>query len=190
MRVKICGITTIPDALAAEKMGAGAVGVVVCSESPRNVPLARAEEIFSALGPLVTTVCVTHTKDPAVLDGIAAISPDAIQCSHPFPRPRKVSVKFFRAVAPGEPIPSDVDAIVVDASHGTGRRFDPAFAKSVIKASKRPVFLAGGLTPDNVTLAVRDLHPYAVDVASGVERAPGVKDHRKMQEFLNACRDL
>ena len=190
MRVKICGITNIPDARAAEEMGAEAVGVVVCSESPRSVPLARAEEIFSALGPLVTTVCVTHTADPVVLDEIVAISPDAVQCSHPFPRPREGRVKFFRAIAPGEPVPADVDAIVVDASHGTGRRFDPSFAKSVIKVSKQPVFLAGGLTPDNVALALRDLHPYAVDVASGVERTPGVKDHRKMQEFLNACRGL
>lgn len=190
MRVKICGITSIPDARAAEEMGAGAIGVVVCSKSPRNVSLSSAKEIFSAIGPLVTTVCVTHTEDPAVLEEIVAISPDAVQCSHPFPRPPGAGVKYFRAIAPGESVPSDVDAVVVDASHGTGRRFDPIFAGSVIRASRKPVFIAGGLTPENVSSTVRDLHPYAVDVASGIERTPGVKDHRKMREFFNACRDL
>ncbi len=190
MRVKICGITSIRDAQAAEEMGAHAVGVVVCSESPRSVPLAKAEEIFSALGPLVTTVCVTHTADPAVLDRIVAISPGAVQCSYPFPSQPRCGVKFFRAIAPGELVPEGADAVVIDASHGTGKRFDPSFAKSVMRASKCPVFLAGGLTPDNVAAAVRDLNPYAVDIASGIERAPGVKDHRKMREFFNACRKL
>ncbi len=188
MRVKICGVTSVADARAAEELGAAAVGVVVCSESPRSVSLDLAQEIFSALGPFVTTVCVSHTKDLAALDDIVAIGPDAVQVSHPFERPR--GAKFLRAIAPGDEIPTDVDAVVVDASHGTGRRFDGGFASAVLRSSTRPVVLAGGLTPENVVSAAREFRPYAVDVASGVETAPGKKDYMKMKEFLIACRGV
>ncbi|MCX6697099.1 MAG: phosphoribosylanthranilate isomerase, partial [Methanoregula sp.] len=73
-------------------------------------------------------------------------------------------------------------------SHGRGRHFDCSFAIEVVKRSKVPVILAGGLTYENVGEAIRQVHPYAVDVASGIEEAPGIKDKEKIRAFIAACR--
>ncbi|HXX55509.1 MAG TPA: phosphoribosylanthranilate isomerase, partial [Methanoregula sp.] len=88
----------------------------------------------------------------------------------------------------GDPLPDDCDAIIVDDSHGKGREFEPGYARDAVRRSKVPVILAGGLTPENVVQAARDVRPYAVDVASGVEQSPGVKDPEKVRAFIAACR--
>ena len=188
MRVKICGITRVEDALYAEGAGADAIGVILFSDSPRCVNPGRAQEIFGSLGPFITTVAATHTKSRKDLNRIIALRPDAIQISHPFTFPRKPPVRVFRVVKPGDPIPEDGDALVVDGSRGTGRPFDLPFARDIVQRSRVPVILAGGLTPENVAGAIRDLQPYAVDVASGVEVRPGIKDPSKVTEFIRAAR--
>jgi phosphoribosylanthranilate isomerase len=190
MRVKICGITSIGDALAAQSAGADAIGVVMYSDSKRSVSKERAKEIFAALGPFTATVAVSHTTDPREFADMLALCPTAVQISYPFPVPEKTGAKVLRVITKGQPLPIDCDAIVIDESRGEGRRFDPAFARDVVQRSQVPVILAGGLTPENVVEAATLVRPYAVDVASGVEAYPGVKDHEKMQAFIAACRGV
>jgi phosphoribosylanthranilate isomerase len=91
-------------------------------------------------------------------------------------------------VSPADTIPSDADSLIVDGSHGTGRPFDMAFASSVISTSRVPVLLAGGLTPGNVAAAIRAVRPFGVDVASGVEHAPGRKDPGEVRAFIEAAK--
>ena len=189
MRIKICGITRPEDARCAEEAGADAIGVVVCSEdvSRRNVPLEQAKKIFQSVGPFTTTVAVSHTTSEDELHKMIALSPDAIQVSHPFRFDKDPGVKVIRVVGRGEPLPVDCNAIIVDDSHGTGRTFDRSYARDAVRTSKIPVILAGGLTPENVGEAIREVRPYAVDVASGVEISPGIKDHKKSEAFIAAC---
>jgi phosphoribosylanthranilate isomerase len=190
MRVKICGITRPEDAQYAEKAGANAIGVVVFSGgvSRRVVSVKRAREIFNSVGPFTTTVAVSHTDSREELEQLIALHPDAIQISHPFTFRDDPGVKVIRVIGRGDPLPEDCDAIIVDDSHGKGREYDPAYASTAVQRSRIPVILAGGLNPENVSDAIRQVHPYAVDVASGVEHSPGIKDNEKVRAFIAACR--
>jgi len=188
--VKICGITRPEDALHAEREGADAIGVILFSDSPRCVRPERAEEIFHSVGPFTATVAVTHTTSGEELDRIIALRPAAIQISHPFTFSKSPPVRVLRVVKPGDPLPGDADAIVVDGSRGTGRPYDLRFARDAVERSRVPVILAGGLTPGNVADAIRAVRPYAVDVASGVEIRPGIKDPEKVTGFIRAARGV
>ena len=189
MRIKCCGITRPEDARFAEACGADAIGVVVFSPtSRRSVTLGRAREIFDAVGPFTTTVAVSHTTSYDDLEQILALHPDAIQISHPFVFREKPVVKLIRVIGRNDPLPTDCDAIIVDESHGSGKEFDLSHARNTVLQSTLPVILAGGLTPENVVEAIKQVHPYAVDVASGIETAPGVKDHTKIAAFIAAAR--
>jgi phosphoribosylanthranilate isomerase len=189
MRIKICGITRPEDAAFAEHAGADAIGVIVCSpNSKRSVTLQRAKEIFGAVGPFLTTVAVTHTRSDEDLRQILAIKPDAVQIFHPFAFVKDTGVKVIRAIGRDEPFPVDCDAVIIDESHGGGKAFDLSCARDTVLLSKVPVILAGGLNPQNVAAAIREVRPYAVDVATGVEVSPGVKDPEKVRAFVSACR--
>jgi phosphoribosylanthranilate isomerase len=192
MRVKICGITRTEDARFAQQQGADAIGVVVFSGgvSRRVVGEEKAREIFDAVGPFTTTVAVSHTKSEDELEAMIALRPHAIQISHPFRFNEDPGVAVIRVIGRGDPLPEDCDAIIVDDSHGKGRDFDPSYARDTVKRSSVPVILAGGLTPENVSEAIRRIRPYAVDVASGVEESPGIKDPEKVRAFITACRRL
>jgi len=152
--------------------------------------LEQAQEIFESVGPFTTTVAVTHTASHADLEQILALRPDALQISHPFTFSNKPGLKVIRVIGRNEPLPSDCDALIVDESHGSGRAFDLTHARQVVMSSRVPVILAGGLDPENVAPAIRKVHPYAVDVASGIESAPGIKDHRKIAAFIMAARGI
>jgi phosphoribosylanthranilate isomerase len=190
MRIKICGITRPEDARFAEQEGADAIGVVVFSGgvSRRVVKEGRAREIFDAVGPFTTTVAVSHTKSEDDLNRMIALRPHAIQISHPFRFNEDPGVAVIRVIGRGDPLPEDCDAIIVDDSHGRAREFDPSYACDTVKRSTVPVILAGGLSPDKVGEAIRRVRPYAVDVASGVEQSPGIKDPEKVRAFIAACR--
>ncbi len=188
MRIKICGITRPIDAHFAEREGANAIGVVLFSDSKRSVSAERAQEIFSAVGPFTTTVAVTHTKSEEELARIIALKPDAIQISNPFVFRDDPGVRVIRVIGRTNPLPEDCDAVIVDDSHGGGRPFDLTYAQETVKRSNIPVILAGGLTPGNVAEAIRKVRPYAVDVATGVEESPGIKDQEKIRAFITACR--
>jgi phosphoribosylanthranilate isomerase len=189
MRIKCCGFTRPEDARFAEACGADAIGVVMFSPtSKRSVTLERAREIFAAVGPFTTTVVVSHTASPEDLGEILALHPDAIQVSHPFVFREKPAAKLIRVIGRNDPLPSDGDAVIVDESHGGGRPFDLSYARGAVLQSALPVILAGGLNAENVADAIRQVHPYAVDVASGIETAPGIKDHAKIAAFIAAAR--
>jgi len=190
MRIKICGITSPQDAKFAEQEGADAIGVVVFSGgvSRRVVGEERAREIFNAVGPFTTTVAVSHTESEDELMRMIALHPHAIQISHPFRFDEDPGVRVIRVIGRGDPLPDDCDAIIVDDSHGKGRDFDPSYARDTVKRSMVPVILAGGLTQENAGEAIRRVRPYAVDVASGVEQSPGIKDPEKVRAFITACR--
>ena len=190
MRIKCCGITRPEDARYAESVGAHAIGVVVFSGgvSRRIVTPARAREIFDAVGPFTATIAVSHTKSEEELRAILELKPSAIQISHPFGFDEDPGVAVIRVIGRGDPLPDDCDAVIVDDSHGQGKTFDLSYARDAVQHSKIPVILAGGLTPENVADAIRQVHPYAVDVASGIETAPGIKDHAKIAAFIAAAR--
>lgn len=189
MRIKCCGITQPEDARYAESCGADAIGVVVFSPaSLRNITPAQAREIFNAVRPFTTRVAVSHTTSDNDLEQILALNPDAIQISHPFVFLNKPGARVIRVIGREKPLPEDCDAIIVDESHGSGRDFDKSFARDIVRRSKVPVILAGGLNPENVAEAIRQIQPYAVDVASGIEKEPGIKDHRKIAAFIAAAR--
>ena len=190
MRIKCCGITRPEDARCAEVFGAHAIGVVVFSGgvSRRIVTPERAREIFDAVGPFTATVAVSHTKSEEDLQEMLALKPSAIQISHPFVFEEDPGVAVIRVIGRGDPLPEDCAAVIVDDSHGQGKTFDLSYARDAVQQSKIPVILAGGLTPENVADAIRQVHPYAVDVASGIETSPGIKDHKKIAAFIAAAR--
>jgi phosphoribosylanthranilate isomerase len=192
MRVKICGITRLEDARFAEQAGADAIGVVVFSGgvSRRVVSAEKARAIFDAVGPFTATVAVSHTKSKEELAQMIALHPRAIQISHPFKFEKDPGVQVIRVIGREDPLPEDCDAVIVDDSHGKGKGYDPSYALDAVKRSTVPVIIAGGLTPENVGDAIRRIHPYAVDVASGVEESPGIKDHKKIAAFISTVKEV
>ncbi len=186
--VKVCGITCPEDARAAVEAGADAIGVVMCSASPRSCTIEQALRVFAEVPPRVMRVVVSHTATDTGLAECLEAGPDAIQLSQPLQLPPSAGVLLIRVVAPGSPAPDDGDLVIVDGSHGTGQAFDPGYARQVVASSTRPVLLAGGLTLENVEEAIREIGPFGVDVASGVESAPGQKDHARVRAFVKAAK--
>ena len=199
MFVKICGITRLADALHAVQEGATAIGFVFWPRSPRAVTPDGAAEIIAALPATVTTVGV-FVDEP--LEGIRRVIERtgirAVQLhGHETPKdvegieiPILKSVTLDEVVADSHMWPADV-SLLLDASDpvrrgGTGVRIDWSRAAAV--ARQRPIVLAGGLTPQNVEEAVRIVRPYGVDVSSGVESAPGIKDLEKVSLFIASAR--
>lgn len=204
VKVKVCGITNAEDARAAVEAGADALGFIFYKQSPRYVVPAVASRIIAELPPLIVTVGVFVNEGMATVRSImdtcglamAQLHGDenASYC-HELSRP---SMKALRLKDRGSLLAlaeyqgrGGVRGFVLDtfselAYGGTGQVTDWALAADVAKSAR--VLLAGGLTPDNVTEAIRTVHPYGVDVNSGVESAPGKKDPAKVRAFLEAVR--
>ena len=199
VRVKICGITTWPDALAACDAGASALGFNFYEKSPRAISPAAAWKIIRRLPPFVAPVGVFVNWTPdAVLSLADALQLAAVQL-HGDESPRDVAacahrrrvIKAFR-VGPGFSLARlrrypGASAFLLDAPRagqygGTGQATDWSLAGQA--ARSRRIILAGGLTLENVAEAIRHVRPYAVDVASGVESRPGRKDPGKLRAFL------
>jgi phosphoribosylanthranilate isomerase len=171
-------------------MGADAIGIVVFSPaSPRNVSLPEAKKILAGLGPGTCGVLVSHTRSERDFADMIRLKPSAVQVSHHFLSGERDDVKLIRVIRPGDNLPHDCDAVVVDESLGSGRHYNPEFAKNAVKNSTVPVILAGGLHPGNVKDAIMEIRPYAVDVASGVESTPGIKDPRLVRDFIAASKE-
>ncbi len=186
--VKICGITRPEDARVAVEAGADAIGVVMASNSPRSCTVEQARAIFAEVPPGVLRVVVSHTDSGEGLAECLAAGPDALQLSQPLAVPPSAGVAVIRVVAPGSPVPDDCAMVIVDGSHGRGTPYDPTYARGIVASSPVPVLLAGGLSPDNVEAAIREVRPFGVDVASGVEAAAGVKDHARVRAFVRNAR--
>jgi len=199
VRVKICGITSLDDALAAVDAGADALGFMFYEASPRNIPTRLAAEIIRQLPPFIAKAGVfVNASEETVFQTAAECGLDTLQF-HGDETPefcRKFSaqkvVKAFRVqgVESLELLPAfRTDAWLLDSfapgkPGGTGTTFHWDLAIEARRLG-RPIILAGGLTPSNVGEAIAKVRPYAVDVSSGVESSPGKKDFEKLREFIN-----
>jgi phosphoribosylanthranilate isomerase len=207
VRVKVCGVTREADLRAVEAAGADAVGVIadVPVETPREVSLDRAGALLGAAPPFLTTVLVTMPADAgAAVAAARAADPDVLQVHgeldpSALKRVREeTGVRVVPVVSPGDParareVAAAAAAVLVDTpgtdgGGGTGRTHDWAATRDLAASLSVPVVLAGGLVPGNVGEAVRTVQPYGVDVASGVEREGGVKDHDAVAAFVRAAR--
>lgn len=202
-RIKICGITRPEDALAVAEAGADAIGLVFYAKSPRAVTIAQAQAIISVLPPFVTRVGLfvdaTQQELDIVLDQVEL---DVLQFhgNESLAQCESAGKEYMKAVrvqdtadilAAIEQYPS-ASALLLDTYHpslpgGTGETFD--WDKIPADLAK-PVVLAGGLTADNVGLAIKTVNPYAVDVSGGVEQAKGIKCADKIAQFVAAVNDI
>ena len=202
-RVKICGITNLADAQAAVAAGADALGFNFYEKSPRHLTLPAAAGITKQLSPYIMRVGV-FVNAPAdfVFQAITECGLSLVQFHGDEPPEfctqfGLMSLKAFR-IRDAESLqeltkfPTDawlLDAFSPEARGGTGEQFNWDLALEAQKYGT-PIFLAGGLTPENVAAAVRRVHPFGVDVASGVESAPGKKDGQKIRDFIAAVRSV
>ena len=199
-RVKICGITNLEDALFAAEAGADALGFVFYARSLRCIAPDRVREIILRLPPFVAKVGVFVNEElDRVRELMAYCHLDYAQLHGDEPpeqvaalAPRAIKAARVRSAADVERLSAyQAAAYLLDTYHptklgGTGKTWDWELAMEAKKYG--PIILAGGLTPQNVTAAIERVHPYAVDVSSGVEAAPGVKDHQKVQCFIFAAK--
>lgn len=197
MFVKICGITRVEDAAAAIEAGAGALGFVFWPDSPRFIDPYRARAIVSVLPPFVVPVGVFVNQPLDYVSGVASLVPlGAVQLhgdelasyAGELARPVIKALSVGAAASMIDVWPAHV-MILLDVHDpvkrgGTGRTVDWAAASAV--ARRRRTLLAGGLTPDNVVDAVERVRPFGIDVSSGVERSPGIKDHRQIRALFAA----
>ncbi len=201
VKVKICGVTNVADALVAAEAGADMIGLNFYEGSPRHITLATAMEIHRALPPFVLRVGVfVNPAEELVMRALGGCGLSLLQFHGDEPSAfctqfGAMSLKAFRiqdaaSLAALEHYQTDaflLDAYSKSGLGGTGEKFNWALAVEAQKFRK-PIFLAGGLTPENVADAVRQVQPFAVDVSSGVESAPGKKDAAKVRAFIAAVR--
>jgi phosphoribosylanthranilate isomerase len=198
-RVKICGITRIEDAMAAAQAGADAIGFVFDPKSPRHVHPDQALKIARALPPFITIVGLFVNAAPDTIEGVLSHVPlDLIQF-HGNEKPeqcRRYHRSYIKAIHMkpdvdlremarlyGDATGLLLDTYIADVAGGSGQVFD---WNRIPRDLGKPVILAGGLTPENVAEAVRKVRPFAVDVSSGVELSKGIKDAKKISDFIDA----
>jgi phosphoribosylanthranilate isomerase len=202
-RVKICGITRLEDARLAVELGASALGFNFFRPSPRYLAPEAAPEIIGQLPPFVTAVGVFADEvDGENVERMARQAGVAVIQLHgprfPGPSPALENCLLIRAVAVKSDFkPADLtrlqanafllDAFDAAAPGGTGKTFDWKLAHEANRYGT--IILAGGLTPENVGEAIRTVRPFAVDVASGVESAPGRKDPARLRAFFAAVEE-
>jgi len=200
-RIKFCGLTRLDDVQFATSMGVDAIGFVMTRRSKRFVEPAAAARLRDAVPPYITTVALVMDDEPAFIDEVLRVlRPDMLQfhgdetdeaCA-------AYGVRYTKAIAMGEgagaldrlrrfPRAAGLllDGHGLGEQGGSGQRFDWSLMP---KDLAQPLILAGGLTADNVAEAIRVAQPWAVDVSSGIESSPGIKDRAKMERFISAVR--
>ncbi len=197
-RVKICGITRLEDAIEAARLGVDALGFVFYAKSPRHIEIEQAQEIIRALPGFVTAVALFLNPDESwVKQVLAEVNIDLLQfhgtesaefCES-FGRPyiKALGIKGEADIAALFGPYASARSILLDShalgeSGGTGERFDWSAIPETLRSR---IILAGGLTPDNVAEAIQQVRPYAVDLSSGVESAPGLKDKILMTRLMS-----
>ncbi len=212
VRVKICGITNEKDLAVAVAAGADAVGFVVgVDSSPRNLALEKAQKLIRIAPIFVDTVAVTtsnsidslvetyETLRPNALQVYGEIQTDAAGIREKIRDARlikAVHVKAEESVKEALESSDSFDAILLDSfvqgkQGGTGNVHNWQLSRQIRQMIEpKPLILAGGLAPENVQDAVREVQPYSVDVSSGVESCPGVKDHEKVLEFIKKAKEV
>ena len=201
-RIKFCGLTRVEDVQAAAAAGADALGFIFAAGSPRQLDLAALDVLLSVVPAFVTPVALFRDSAPTEVAAVLGRSPRLIAQFHGDEAP-DVCAAFARPWLKAVPMGALSDAALTnflrgfvgagcsgfvfdshggDATGGSGRGFDWSRLPDVLPV---PLILAGGLGPDTVADAVRQVRPYAVDVSSGIESAPGIKDHAKMRRFAD-----
>jgi phosphoribosylanthranilate isomerase len=195
IKVKICGLTRLEDARAAANFGADALGFVHEPSSPRFIGDDEPKWVAD-LDPFVLKVAVfgnvNRVPGKTYFDFVQGVDWEL------FPEPATKRIRVIRLLK-GQAAQDHTDqtinaaAILLDAYRpdaygGTGHKVDWDIAAEIVQRSQRPVILAGGLTPDNIQDAIRRVRPYAVDVSSGIESAPGIKNLEKMQTFIELAK--
>jgi phosphoribosylanthranilate isomerase len=201
LRIKICGITNIEDALAAVNAGADALGFMFYERSKRFVTSETVAKISRELPPFVLRVGVFVDADKATVQtamancGLTALqfhgseTPDFCT-GFALPAIKAFRIADRKSLEPLHGYRTNawlLDSAVPGELGGTGEKFDWSVAREATRLG-RPIIVAGGLTPENVAEAVREVRPYGVDVSSGVEVAPGRKDPAKVSAFIRAAR--
>jgi phosphoribosylanthranilate isomerase len=203
VRVKICGITNLADGQAAIEAGADALGFVFYEKSPRSVSVEKAAEIIRELPPLIMKVGVFVDASPEFVMRAASECGLTLLQFHGEEPPdfcRQFGLMSMKALRVRDAnslqtlLEYATDAWLLDAyspeSHGgTGKTFNWDLATQA-QSWGRPIFLAGGLTAENVGEAVSRVRPFGVDVSSGVEASPGKKDHAKVRAFIQAAKGI
>src|SRR5437867_1138793 len=199
MFVKVCGITRPEDANQAVACGAGALGFVFWSKSPRFVDPYRARAIVRSLPPLIATVGVFVNQPAEYVNGVASlVGLSAVQLHGDETPAFAAGIRrpVIKAIAIGGANDgaavggwADRVTLLLDADDpqkrgGTGRTID--WTRAAALAASRRVILSGGLTPDNVVDAIRTVRPFGIDVSSGVESSPGVKDYGRLKALFEA----
>lgn len=202
VKVKICGLTNLEDVLDAIELGADYLGFNFYPQSPRHVTLEKCKEMFLEVPYEIGKVGVFVNADPQfVIDAATELNLDLLQF-HGDETPEyclqfaRSYMKAFRPknIADLSSVPNYapdyilIDAFVENAYGGTGIISNWDISREAKKHG--PVFLSGGLKPDNVEIAVHTVRPYAVDVASGVESTPGKKDYHKLEEFIKRAKGM
>ena len=205
VRVKICGLTNLEDALVAAAAGADALGFNFWPGSPRHIEARRAAELIAHLPPFITPVGVVVNESRAGVERLARASGVGAVELHGDELPEDAAalaaagltiIKAFRVGTGFRPQRlrefAAADAFLLDAQvkgkrGGTGRSFDWTVARRAAPFGR--ILLAGGLTPENVAEAICQAQPWGVDVCTGVEKKPGVKDHARLREFIRRAKE-
>lgn len=209
--VKICGITNHEDALVAAGAGADFLGFIFYPRSPRYIEPERAHEIIRITRretPRIRFVGVFVNENVNAVGRIlkecevdlvqfhGAESPEVVSCFAPrcykALRPQDIRQANIMSEIYGNSLKASVPAFIVDAFNptlygGSGERVDWGIARDI--AQRFPIFLAGGLTVENIHEAIEQVKPWGVDVSSGVEQSPGLKDHSKLKQFIGRAKD-
>lgn len=210
-RVKICGLTRLEDVHAAAQAGADAIGLVMYSKSARAVTVEHARALRAAVPAFMSVVALfVNASEREVQEAIAQVRPDLLQF-HGDESPdycQSFDHRYVRAFRVGAPGLDNADAILRQCSvyqsasgwlfdsysqayGGSGRTLDISLLQAVQNADdSRSIILAGGLTPESVGASIQKLRPYAVDVSSGVEIAPGIKSPEKIRAFVAAAHGI
>lgn len=203
---KICGTTRTEDAVAAAKMGADAVGLILFDKSPRAVTVDRCSELFAGLPSSMDRVAVlvnpelnlvAAALDSGVINMLQFHGEESEDFCQQFAVPYIKAVRvrdYDQAMQEVAAYPSAsmflLDRFQENVPGGTGKTFDWSIAGRLVSDIEQPVVLAGGLSPDNVAAAIEQVKPYGVDVVSGVEATPGVKDLQKLERFIEASKSV
>lgn len=195
-RVKICGLTNYKDAELAIELGADAIGFVHEPSSPRCIGDFDLDWL-KKLPPVPVKVAVFGKVFGPAFAGLFDLIQGAEWQDYPEPATKRIHVLRVREGQKArdfEQLTVNSSAILLDtykdgAYGGTGHTFDWNVAAEIVQCADRPVILAGGLNPDNVAEAVRRVRPFMVDVSSGIEDRPGLKDARKLADFIAAAKE-
>ena len=192
-KIKICGITRVEDARFAVEQGADFIGMIFARESPRFVEPAQAARIRSAIDGAKVVGVFRDENNGRIREIAKTVGLDFVQLhgNEIDDDILEIGVPAIKAINVGDVLPNTkrhphAEWLLFDTGGGTGRSFD--WSLLALYERKHPFLLAGGITPDNVAAAISLARPDAIDVATGVESSPGIKDHKKIEALIERVR--